>query len=308
MCTGSQPGVVLVVLRFLRRCALVAWDAYWRFTTNDGWAIASHLALSILLALFPFLIFVTALAGFLGTRELAAQVVDLLLSAWPEIVVRPIESEVHNVLTGQRRDLLTLGAVLMLWFSSSGIEAVRIGLNRAYGFTETRWWYTNRAQSMFFVILGALALLSLAFLVVLAPAAFQAATAMFPAYAREIAELQDQVFTQRYVATAIILGTALFGAHLLLPNGRLTLLQVVPGILVTLIAWIAAATIFAWYLTAFASYATTYAGFAAVMIALVFLYFIAVIFILGGELNSAWQRSRAALTPPPDRTMLPIDG
>jgi membrane protein len=298
----------LAVLRFLRRCAFVAWDAYWRFTTNDGWAIASHLALAILLALFPFLIFVTALAGFLGTRELATQVVDLLLSAWPEIVVRPIESEVYNVLTGQRRDLLTLGAVLMLWFSSSGIEAVRVGLNRAYGFVETRWWYTNRAQSMFFVVLGAFALLSLAFLVVLAPPAFQAATAMFPAYAREIAEVQDQVFTQRYAATAIILGTALFGAHLLLPNGRLTLAQVLPGILVTMIAWIAAATIFAWYLTTFASYATTYAGFAAVMIALVFLYFIAVIFILGGELNSAWQRSRTAKTPPPDRTLLPIDG
>jgi membrane protein len=297
----------LPVLAFLRRCALVAFDAYWRFTTNDGWAIASHLALSILLALFPFLIFVTAVAGFLGTRELAEQVVQLLLSAWPDSVVTPLESEVYHVLTGQRRDLLTIGAALMLWFSSSGIEAVRVGLNRAYGFAETRWWYRTRAQSIFFVVVGAVALLALAFLIVLAPAGFQAAVAVFPQYAMQIRELQDQVFTQRYVVTAAILFSALLGAHVWLPNGRLGVLEVLPGVVLTMMAWIVAASLFAWYLTTYASYATTYAGFAAVMVALVFLYFISVIFILGGELNSAWKRSQKAKIPPPDRTMLPID-
>lgn len=299
--------MLVVIWSFLRRCVLVAFDAYWRFTTNDGWAIASHLALSILLALFPFLIFVTALAGFLGTRELAEQVVELLLSAWPERVVSPIEQEVHNVLTGQRPDLLTIGAGLMLWFSSSGIEAVRVGLNRAYGFQETRWWYITRAQSMVFVVLAAVSLLALAFLIVLAPAGFQAAVAIFPQYATEIRDVQGEVVAQRYVVTAAILLTGLFVAHLWLPNGRLSTIEVLPGIVLTLILWIVAASLFAWYLTTYASYATTYAGFAAVMIALVFLYFISVIFILGGELNSAWKRSQKAKLPPPERTMLPID-
>jgi membrane protein len=295
------------LIAFLRRCVLVAYDAYWRFATNDGWAIASHLALSVLLAMFPFLIFVTALAGFIGTSDLADQVVQLLFSAWPAAVVEPIEREVHNVLTGQRRDLITIGGALMLWFSSSGIEAVRIGLNRAYGFQETRWWYRTRAQSIAFVVLGAIALLALAFLIVLAPAGFQAAAALAPRYAEQIVELRDQVFAQRYVITVCILFVALVGAHLWLPNGRLKLGQVLPGILLTMLLWIVAATLFAYYLSSFANYATTYAGFAAVMIALVFLYFISVIFILGGELNSAWTRSQKALVPPADRTLLPID-
>ena len=42
--------------------------AYWKFVAEDGWAISSHIALSILTSLFPFLIFVTSLAGFLGTK------------------------------------------------------------------------------------------------------------------------------------------------------------------------------------------------------------------------------------------------
>lgn len=53
---------------------------------DDGWAIASHIALSVLMALFPFLIIVTALAGFLGTKELADQAAQLLLDAWPRQV------------------------------------------------------------------------------------------------------------------------------------------------------------------------------------------------------------------------------
>jgi membrane protein len=298
----------LFVWTFLRRCVLVAWDAYWRFTLNDGWAIASHVALSALLALFPFLIFVTALASFIGTSDLAEQVIQLLFAAWPATVRQPIETEVHNVLTGQRRDLLTIGAALMLWFSSSGVEAVRIGLNRAYGVQETRWWWQTRGQSIFFVVLSAGALLALAFFIVLAPAMFQAAEALFPAYAERILEIQDQVVTQRYAVTVAILFIALLTAHKWLPNGSRRIWDVLPGVLLTMLSWVVAATLFAWYLSRYANYASTYAGFAAVMIALVFLYFIAVIFILGGEINSAWQRSKKATVPPPGPTMLPIDG
>ena len=58
---------------------------------DDGWAIASHIALSTLMALFPFLIVVTALAGFfLGSKELADEAARLLLEAWPPEVAGPI--------------------------------------------------------------------------------------------------------------------------------------------------------------------------------------------------------------------------
>lgn len=296
----------MAIYYFLRRCIRVAWDAYWRFTYNDGWAIASHIALSALLAIFPFLIFVTALAGFFGTAELANYVVDLLFAAWPDRVVTPIRSEVANVLSSQRRDLLTLGGALMLWFSSSGVEAVRVGLNRAYGEKETRWWFQTRAQSMIFVLLGATGLLALSFLIVLAPAAFQAAETLFPNLTPQLEEIQTRIFASRYTITAAILLTALLAAHLFLPSGRRKLIDVLPGIAVTLILWIVAAASFAYYLTKFANYTRTYAGFASVMIALVFLYFISVIFILGGELNSAWARSRQAKSPLAP-TLFPID-
>jgi membrane protein len=70
--------------------------------------------------------------------------------------------------------------------------------------------------------------------------------------------------------------------------------EIVPGILVTLAMWLAGGILFGRYLAEFAStYVTYYAGLASVMIALVFLYLTASIFMYGGELNSAICRPRS---------------
>ena len=81
---------------------------------------------------------------------------------------------------------------------------------------------------------------------------------------------------------------ALVLVHKFLPAGRRSLRDIAPGILLTFAMWIAAGIAFGSYLAEFArNYVTTYAGLASVMIALVFLYMIASIFIFGGELNAA---------------------
>ena len=79
--------------------SVIAWN---RFLLHDGWAIASHIALSVLFSMFPFLILVTALASFFGTGSLADEAADLILEAWPTEVGGPIAGEVHRVLTEQR--------------------------------------------------------------------------------------------------------------------------------------------------------------------------------------------------------------
>ena len=76
-------------MRILRRSFGIAVDALNRFDVDDGWAIASHIALSVLMALFPFLIVVTALAAFVGSDDLATEVGRLLIVAWPKEVATP---------------------------------------------------------------------------------------------------------------------------------------------------------------------------------------------------------------------------
>ena len=84
-------------MRLIRYVYLVVMEAFYTFLADDGWAIASHIALSTLMALFPFLIVLTALAGFFGSKELADQAADLLLQVWPKRVADAISGEIHDV-------------------------------------------------------------------------------------------------------------------------------------------------------------------------------------------------------------------
>src|SRR6202162_736185 len=195
----------------MRRAFAIAVDAFYRFLEDDGWAIASYIALSTLMALFPFLILVTALAAFLGSSNLADEVANLLLDTWPKEVAAPIAGEMHRVLTTTRGDVLTASAVFSVYFSSSGVESLRIGLNRAYDAVETRNWFLLRLESIVYVLVGALALLALAF-----PLLF--ATAL--KFAPWLAPLEATFTFVRFAVATGVITVALVLVHKWLPAGH----------------------------------------------------------------------------------------
>jgi membrane protein len=267
----------------LRLYYKVALDAFYRFNADDGWAIASHIALSALMSLFPFLILVAALAPYFGTIELANEVAQILLEAWPTQVATPLAKEVQNVLGTARGDVLTIGVLLAIFFASSGIESLRIGLNRAYGVVESRSVWLMRLESIGYVIVAAFAMLVLAFLVVLAPLIF----ATTVRYAPWLSPLWAMFNFLRLATAVTVFIMALFIVHKWLPAGHRRLSQIWPGIIVTLVLWLVAGELFGDYLSGFAyTYVSYYAGLASVMMALVFLYLVASIFLYGAELNT----------------------
>lgn len=267
----------------------VPLDAFLHFLERDGFAIASHIALSTLMSLFPFLIVVTALAGFLGSESLADEAGRLLLDAWPPEVAAPIAGEIRRVATTPHSGTLTFGALFAVYFASSGLESLRIGLNRAYEAQETRSWWLLRLESILYVVGSAVALLALSVLVVLGPLITDAAAR----YLDWFAPFEQMVTLARYGVATLILALTLFAIHAWLPAGRRRFLDILPGVLATLLLWLVAGAAFGRYLAAFSErYALTYAGLASAMIALVFLYFSGVIFIYGGELNAAIVRAR----------------
>jgi membrane protein len=276
------------LLRNIVAVKRVLYDALGHFNNDDGWAMSSHLAITALMALFPFLIFATTLASFLGAQAFADTAVHLVFDTWPEQVAKPIAREVLNVLTVQRTDLLTFGVVLAAYFASNGIEALRTSLNRAYRVSETRGFIFRRAQSLIFVLIATAGFLAISVLLVFAPLLARLADA-------HIEWVRPYMGT---IASTVIVG-GLFAVHFWLPAGRRRLVSIVPGILFTLIGWLIGSTVFASYIDRFSSYVTTYAGLASIMIAIVFLYIVSAIFILGGELNAAISRyleARARVT------------
>ncbi len=281
----------------MRRAIAIVLDAYSRFDADDGWAISSHIALSALMAIFPFFIVLTAIAGFFGSTDLADEVANLMLATWPTEVATPLAREIHNVLGGTHTGALTLGIVFAVFFASSGVESLRIGLNRAYNVSETRHWLVLRLESIAYVLLAALGSLALGFLIVLGPLLFRTALRHMP----WLEPLEGTFTVFRFGIATVVLAIALFVAHKWLPAGRRRVAEIIPGIAATVVLWLAAGVAFGRYLAEFAvTYVSYYAGLASAMIALVFLYWTASIFVFGGALN-------AALLHPPGRGSISVD-
>lgn len=253
------------------------------FNEDDGWVMASHVALASLMALFPFLIFGTALASFLGANAFADTAVHIIFDTWPPSVAAPIAREVETVLTVNRGGLLTVSVLAAAFFASNGVEALRISLNRAYQVRDRRSIVVLRLESLGFVIVAVLTMMIISFLLVLAPVALQLARQWFP----WSEALIEHVENWRLIVAAFLLFIALVVCHRWLPAGRRTIRSILPGVVVTMVFWIIGGSIFAAYLQGFADYVTTYAGLASIMIALIFLYIVAAIFILGAELNAS---------------------
>jgi membrane protein len=265
---------------FLRRAWKVVADAFGHFNADDGWAMASHVALSALMALFPFVIFVAALAGFIGQAALAGRVAEILFATWPEQVAGPIAAEVTRVLTQAHSNLLTVSALVALYLASNGVEAARTALNRAYRVYDRRSIFFRRAQSLAFVLIGAGAFLIAATIVV--------GAAGLPA----LTQFSQGLAYAGLALTTVLVVAGLIVAHLFLPAGRPPWRALWPGIVGTLVTWVIAGWVFAFYLREFANYTATYAGLAGVVIAIFFLYVVALLMIFGAEFNAALQRLR----------------
>ncbi|WFU08436.1 YihY/virulence factor BrkB family protein [Rhizobium sp. CB3090] len=271
---------------FVRTLYRVVYDAVFHFVEDDGFAMASHVALSTLLAVFPFLIFGTALASFLGASQFSSTAVHLIFDTWPEAIAKPLADQVVQVLTIPRGGLLTVSVLAAAYFASNGVEALRISLNRAYRVLENRPWYFNRLASLGYVLMAVLIFALLSIMLVAVPLVLNYTREWVP----RLADILDVVFSWRIYGTVFLLLAGLLILHLWLAAGRRRLLDVIPGVFLTLLFWSLGALIFAYYLATFANYTATYAGLASVMIVLIFLYMLAVIFILGAEINAALMK------------------
>ncbi len=257
-------------------------EAVQNFFQNEGHVVAGHLAFFGLLSIFPFLIFLTALAGFVGQTELGIEFVVFLLENIPEEVSDVLSVPIIEVVQDTRGELLTIGIVLSLWTASTGLEAIRGALDRACGVRRRRplWW--TRIESVLLVV-GAAACFIVAMLsLVLGPIVWTEL--------EKIVELPDWLHAAwtavRHAAGALLIVIAVCALYFILPARRQRARGVFPGAFAVLVLWLLAATLFSLYLEQFGDYTVTYGSLGGVIVTLLFFYILAVSFVLGAEINA----------------------
>lgn len=279
----ARQGVLLAVWQTL-------WRAITRFFSHEGPSLAGYMAFSALLALFPFIVFLVSLSGIVGQTDQVKDFISYAFEYLPVEVGRALYPVVSAIVLQPPQDgILTISLLGTLWVSSSGVEAVRTALDRAYGVPDRRPFWWRRLQGLAFVVAGAMAILVVMITIVIGPLIWHAVNYLF--------EIPDDVYglynTIRYATGALGLFLVICALYRFLPNVRQRWFNVVPGALFACLAWLVVATLYSLYLSNVGNYSVTYGSLGGVIGALMFFFVSAVVFIFGAELNSSIMHTRS---------------
>lgn len=257
-----------------------------RYNRDDGAAMAGYIAFSAFLAVFPFAIFATALAGSFVDPAESEAVIDALFRMAPDHVAQTLAPVVASVTQGQGDRLLTISAVGALWVASNAIEAIRVGFDRAYASEQPRHFIMRRIVALGFVVLATATFGILGFLVVGAPLALSLAEGYLGFGA------PFGVGLLRYVLGLSMLAVLLYEMHLLLPSRRPPRRRLWPGIATSVALWALGAYGFSIYLASAPSYSITYGALAGVIVTLLFFYLTGAAILFGAQINAVLLQFR----------------
>src|SRR5262245_8087439 len=212
--------------------------AFYALYADSGFAMAGAVAFSFVLSLFPFCIFLGAVAGLFGGEALAKEGIERLFEIAPAPVAEALAPEVMAVMGRSRFDLLTYGALISLFFATSAIESLRAALNVAYRQKEKHPYPVSLLKSALFVILSAVGVLVLTWGVVVGP---QMAARVKPDWLLWFADEGWLSLIVRFAIVVGAIGVQLLAYHLWLAAGRRSLADVWPGVLLSVVLWILAA-------------------------------------------------------------------
>jgi membrane protein len=276
-----------------RRIALgvrIVWHAIIHLIYDGGMTYAGHIAFMTLFSSFPFLIFFTTLAGELGQYEAARNFVTIALSALPGEVSGAIQPAIEEVMSTRRTGLMTISILAAIWATSSGIEALREALNTAYGVEEPRSIWFCRLQSLAFTIIFSVCIILVTLVLVIGPALWSYIRPLLAA-PWEWGWFYEAV---RYLVALALLYLVVALLYRWLPSRHLPRREILPGAAVTVVLWVALASLFSLYLQNLGRFSVTYGSLGGIVITLLFFYVSAVIFIFGAEINSSRRRAEAA--------------
>lgn len=271
-------------IKQLGRCL---WRAACDTVLHDGIEHAGYMAFLSLLALFPFLVFVVSLAGFIGESSMGVHWLVLILERLPEGIAVALKPRIDEIISGPPQGLLTLAIMGAIWTASSSVEGLRTILNRAYRVVSLPPYWQRRCLSVVqFFLLTVLMMVSMS-MVVLMPWLLEVLTTLFQIEA-------DITYAIWHILQYIIIFLTLFlvlgSLYYMLPNTEVRLHTVLPGTLLVMALWIIAAIGLSIYFMSFRQVSIIYGSLGGIIVTLLFFYLLNILFIFGAEFNYQYEQ------------------
>ena len=243
---------------------------------------AAALSYYFLFALFPALLFLTALLGLLPIPDLMDRFMGYFAQALPDDAASVVRKTLTEVIRGARGGLLSIGMLGALWAGSNGMGSVMTALNAAYHVSETRPWWKQRLLATALTIGFALFILSALVLLVFGPRLGGAVADWFGLGAVFMAAWN--VVNLPVVIFFVLVGIAL--VYYLAPDAQQCWRWVTPGSAVALVLWLGMSFGLRLYVTHFTNYNAMYGSIGGVILLMLWLYLTGIVLLLGAEVNS----------------------
>lgn len=259
------------------------------FSTDEVADRAAALAYYFLFALFPALLFLTALLGLLPIPDLMDRLMGYVAQAMPGDAASIIQKTLNEIVAGAGGGLLSIGVLGALWAGSNGMSSIMSALNVAYDVKETRPWWKTKLLAIGLTLGFSVFILSALILVAFGPKIGETV-------AGAVGLGAVFTFVWNIVSIPVIMVLVAIGIGLvyyLAPNVEQHWRWVTPGSAVALVLWLVASFALRFYVTNFANYNATYGSIGGVILLMLWLYLSGMALLLGAEVNSEIEHAAA---------------
>ena len=262
-------------------------EAFKAYGRDNMYVYAGNMAFIGMLAVFPFLIVLISLFALMGQTEAGNQFLDYVYSNLPDNVTAQIRGPVDTVLAETTGNILTISILVALWTTIREVNSARIAVMKAYGIKFKK---TSHALLSVLVdlglVLGAVLLILVTLFVLVTGPVFLAAVERWISADIEIVQYWD---FSRFIISPLVLFVALFSLYFLfVPRYGRAVVYHAPGALLSLFIWFLMAALFSLYLRHMGELSLLYGSLTGVIILQLFMFFLALGFLLGAELNGRY--------------------
>ncbi|UAW99926.1 YihY/virulence factor BrkB family protein [Halopseudomonas nanhaiensis] len=256
------------------------------FGDDDMSTYAAALAYRGLFALFPFLLFLIALLGFLHVPQFFDWLREQAAMALPGEAMDQV-NPVIDQLQSDNGGVMSIGVLIALWTASVGVRSLINAMNKAYGVQEGRPVWKLYIVSLVYTLGIAIMLLAVAGLMILGPQVMQ-----WLADQIGFGNLFVTIWTWvRWPAIVLLLMLIVAVINYFMPDVEQEFRFITPGAAVAVIVWIAASIGFGLYVRNFGNYDATYGSIGAIIILLFYFYISSAVLLLGVEMNAVIEHA-----------------
>lgn len=245
---------------------------------NHTMAFAAALAYYFVVALFPFLIFLSAVVAHLPLPDFFSQVMGLIARVVPAASMGPLRNLMKDTILSTPTRLLTFGILLTLWSASSGFTALIDAVNTAYDVSETRRYWKTRVLALGLTFsVGCLLVIALGLLLV------------GPRLGERLTEAFGMGALWPYVRWAVAIACTVLAVELLYfvaPNVKQRFVSTFPGALIAVGGWIGLSCLLGIYFRDFSAYSKGYGSLGVALTFSIWLYGTGIVVLMGAQFNA----------------------